>query len=113
MSDVFTYWKEKFKDMTPQGLNKFFVDAFENEKGCISDIKFLSASMDRFFELGWMDTRTKNEEREGCIERGEAIAEMIKEIFANEEEKLSRFLEAYRVAKDYYQAFGPIKNHRN
>jgi hypothetical protein len=96
----FSEWQRRLREMQAGALDKFFQSTFESEKPYVGKINFLTAVMDRFFQLGYLSGVLSDEERLGCRDRAEKIAEMIRGIFRDDPETIRRFEQAYSYSKD-------------
>lgn len=98
----FDDWEKELRKFHAEGLSSFLQNAFEQEKPYIGRMNFLAAVMERFFELGYFSATLTDEGREDCRDMAEYIADMIRHIYRDHEEKLQRFEKAYEFSKESY-----------
>jgi len=99
-------WQKELRKLGAGKLDEFYNTAFEKEKLYVGTINFHVAVMDRFFDLGFLSGVLTDDERKACRDRAEAITDLVRHVFRDDQEKIRRFEEAYASAKKaYYERF--------
>lgn len=102
--DNFQFWSGRFANMSPSCLEEAFAEAFEDSKSYAGNICFLTAVMERFFEMSSSieDRIEESPDKTSFIQKAEKIADMIRDVYRDQSQYIALFESYYSLIKEAY-----------